>query len=96
MFHKNLTLPRGVESIWGEKNQQTQKSNQPLPPPPPSVTSNFYETLHVRSAGKYLQVVWRFYDIYCQSENMADFHILQGKLEPHFKYYCVVFNTIPK
>ena len=23
-----------------------------------------------------------FYDIYCRSRDMADFHILQGKLEP--------------
>ena len=54
MFHENLTLPRGVESILGEWSQQTQKLNQL--PPPPSVTSNLYETLQVRSAGNYLQV----------------------------------------
>ena len=26
------------------------------------------------------------FDLYCQSEEMADFHILQGKLEPPILY----------
>ena len=58
MVHENPTLPWRAESVLGERNQQTCKLNQ-LPP----VTSNCYETLHVRSAGKYLQVYKDFLSI---------------------------------
>ena len=49
----------------------------------PPVTLTFHETLQRRSAGRYVQSVHRaFFDIYCQSKDMAEFLILQGKLKP--------------
>ena len=46
--------------------------------------SDFHETLERRSAGEYLRIYKTEFDtyVYFQRKNMADFHILQGKLEP--------------
>ena len=56
------------------------KSNQL--PPVRSVRSDFHETLQRVSTGEYLQAYREFFDIYFESKNMVDFHVLQCKLEP--------------
>ena len=45
------------------------------------VRSNFRETLQEVSASEYLQMYGEFFDIYCQSNDMAESPVLQGKLE---------------
>ena len=48
----------------------------------PLVRSDFHETLQEVSACEYLQVYREFFfNIFCQSKDMADFHALQGKLK---------------
>ena len=37
-----------------------------------------------------------FSDIYCQSKNMADFRVLQRKLEPRFTIVCCQAGKVLK
>ena len=45
------------------------------------VRSNFRETLKEVSTSEYLQMYGELFDIYCQSNDMAESPVLQGKLE---------------
>ena len=76
-FHENRTLLGRVDLILGARSQQDLKLGQLA-----LVPLEFRETSEGICASEHLRFRQGIFDNCCQSKDLADFHNLQGRLEP--------------